>query len=70
MARNWSLTAVGIWNMFTMTGWIGSHTAVTRITVTSAPIRPHRIPSRMNGQRMNESEAPTRRMISISLARL
>src|SRR5688572_2294018 len=70
VVRNCVLTAVGIWNTVTMAGWIGSHTAATRTIVTSAPISPHRIPSRMNGQRMNESEAPTRRMISISPARL
>ena len=38
-------------------------------SVTAAPSRPTRAPSKMNGQRMNASEAPTRRMISISSAR-
>ena len=54
----------------TITGLIGSQTTATRMIVTTAPMSPHRIPSRMNGQRMNESLAPTSRMISISLARL
>src|SRR5262245_57896888 len=70
VARNWLLTAVGIWNMLTIAGWIGSQTAVTTRTVTIAPIRPHRMPSRMNGQRMKLSDAPTRRMISISFERV
>ncbi len=35
----------------------------------AAPRRPTRAPSKMNGQRMNASEAPTRRMISISSRR-
>ena len=70
MVRNRALTAVGIWNMLTIAGWIGSQTAATMMIVMSAPTSPQRIPSRMNGQRMNESEAPTSRMISISPARL
>ena len=37
--------------------------------VTAAPMSPTSRPSKMNGQRMNGSEAPTRRMISISWAR-
>ena len=35
----------------------------------SAPSRPTRAPSNTNGQRMNASDAPTSRMISISSAR-
>ena len=34
-----------------------------------APISPTIAPSKMNGQRMNASDAPTSRMISISSAR-
>ena len=37
--------------------------------VISAPSSPTSAPSKMNGQRMNASEAPTSRMISISSAR-
>jgi len=43
--------------------------AVVILAVMIAPISPHRMPSRINGQRMKESLAPTRRMISISFAR-
>ena len=57
---------VGTLNTSYITGWIGSQTIATSPMATSAPIRPHRIPSRMKGQRMNESLAPTSRMISIS----
>ena len=35
----------------------------------SAPRSPTRAPSNTNGQRMNASDAPTSRMISISSAR-
>ena len=35
----------------------------------TAPSRPTSAPSNTNGQRMNASDAPTRRMISISSAR-
>ena len=38
-------------------------------SVTPAPRRPTKAPSKMNGQRMNASDAPTRRMISISSRR-
>ena len=38
-------------------------------SVTAAPMSPTSRPSKMNGQRMKASEAPTRRMISISSAR-
>ena len=39
-----------------MTGFTGSHTIATSTMVITAPISPHRIPSRMKGQRMNESD--------------
>ena len=38
-------------------------------SVSAAPSRPTIAPSNTNGQRMNASDAPTRRMISISSAR-
>ena len=34
----------------------------------TAPSKPTKAPSKTNGQRMNASDAPTRRMISISSA--
>ena len=37
--------------------------------MSSAPSSPTSAPSNTNGQRMNASDAPTRRMISISSAR-
>ncbi len=47
----------------------GSASAVMTPSAMSAPSMPMRAPSRTNGQRMNASEAPTSRMISISSAR-
>ena len=47
----------------------GSEPAYSSPRVMSAPSRPTSAPSNTNGQRMNASDAPTSRMISISSAR-
>jgi hypothetical protein len=47
----------------------GSATASRMPSVSSDPSSPTNAPSNTNGQRMNASDAPTRRMTSISSAR-
>ena len=53
----------------TMKPLSGSAAAASTASVIAAPRNPTNAPSKTNGQRMNASEAPTRRMISISSAR-
>ena len=47
----------------------GSAPRASSPSVINAPSRPTKAPSKTNGQRMKASEAPTRRMISISSPR-
>ena len=60
----------GTWPAMTLaTSEIGPDASSSSVSVTTAPEQAHEQPSKMNGQRTKWSEAPTRRMISISWAR-